>query len=268
MNDKAIVSLVIGEETRNMFDSHFKSSWELYAAKHGYDIVLVDKPIDMTSPAWERTAHWQKCLILEHEKVRPYERVAWIDADIAINHFSAPSIIDTVEPGRIGVVGYLRGSAAVETYREAGLPDDVDVLANTGVIVLEPEKDRDLMRHVYDTCAEGPKSGKENVPLSYHLFKSSRAVELDPRFNVDWSNEIHTKFRFLYNTTHPLRDLMAAYCVHTAWYDSYFLHFINQTLDGIGEDGEIIYSHNTRQDMKLLTTEIQDPRWLVVNIRQ
>jgi hypothetical protein len=36
--------------------------------------------------------------------------------------------------------------------------------------VLEPEKDRDLMRHVYDTCAEGPKSEKENVPLSYHLF--------------------------------------------------------------------------------------------------
>jgi hypothetical protein len=64
---------------------------------------------------------------------------------------------------------------------------------------------------------------------------------LDPRFNVDWSNEIHTKFKFLYNTTHPLRDLIAAYCVHTAWYDSCFLHFINQTQDGIGEDGEIIY---------------------------
>jgi hypothetical protein len=57
MNDRAIVSLVIGEETQNVFDSHFKSSWKLYAAKHGYDIVLIDKPIDTTSPAWERTPH-------------------------------------------------------------------------------------------------------------------------------------------------------------------------------------------------------------------
>ena len=239
----------------------------MYAAKHGYDIVLIDQPIDTSRLAFERTPNWQKCLILEHEKVRPYERVVWIDADIAINHFSAISIIETGEPVRIGVVGYNRDTAAVKTYRDAELPDDVGVFANTGVIVLEPETDRDLMRHVYDTCAESPKSGKENVPLSYHIFKSGRAVELDPRFNVDWTNEIQTKFRFLHNTTHPLRDLIAAYCVHTAWYDSYFLHFINQTLDGKGPDGEILYSHNTREDMKLLTTNIQDPSWLVVNFQ-
>ena len=49
MNNKAIVSLVIGEGTQNMFDSYFKSSWELYAAKHGYDIVLIDEIIDTTA---------------------------------------------------------------------------------------------------------------------------------------------------------------------------------------------------------------------------
>ena len=103
-HDKCLATLLIGEAYRDMWRQHFEKSWREYAKRHGYDIVVVDRHIDRSERGRKRTPHWQKCLILEHEEVRQYEHVVWVDADVIINFHTAPCIVGCNEPGKIGIV--------------------------------------------------------------------------------------------------------------------------------------------------------------------
>ena len=250
---KALVTLVIGEAFQKNFQRFFRASWDRYAARHGYDIVTIDQPIDPTPRYADRTPHWQKCLILEHPEVRRYDRVAWVDADILINHHSAPCIFAGVPEDSIGLVCYSsiygtgaqldnryhrhfrfvmdeiraeRGPAVPDIYKRAGLPGDLTDFSNTGVLVLRPESDAAILRAVYDGYGENEASSKENVPLSYHLHKHARIHQLDPRFNNDWSGELICNYPFLMTPSNAANHELRAMCVNTAWHNSFFLHFI------------------------------------------
>ena len=92
-NDKALVTLLIGDPVRDLWTRHMEKGWRRYAERRGYDIVLIDQFIDPTPRATERTPHWQKCLVLQHPQGAALPPCRWVDADICINPFAAPCIV-------------------------------------------------------------------------------------------------------------------------------------------------------------------------------
>lgn len=255
---KALTTLVIGDDYKAMWDKLYRRSVEAYAAKHGYELVVIDRPIDPGPRAAERTPHWQKCLILEHPALRDRDRVVWIDADIFVNFRTAPCIVehyDTVDAGRggIGAVPFgatflnaetvenrwdrahrygsgifkrERGPTPPERYAEAGLPDDQPDMVNTGVLVLRPDRHTAFLRDVYETGTENPHSAMEQMWLSYRMYRDGLLTPLDPRFNKIWSEELVQNYPFLMNSATRQQTPIIALCVTAAWLNGYFLHFL------------------------------------------
>jgi alpha-N-acetylglucosamine transferase len=262
MTDKALVTILIGEEYKQFWQNNCQKSWEQYANKHNYDIVLIEEPIQEDS----RTAHWQKLLIFEHPKVKKYDRVAWVDADIVINFAGAPCVFEATEEGTIGVVSRrakmtdekycevlewvqknnireaIQENAPMsieERYEKAGLEGDVNDSCNAGLMVLEP-KHREILERVYENYEANPLSSKENQFLSYEIFKYGNLTRLNPRFNTIFEMKLlqHYPFTRVQGENFSMKTL--AYIVNTIFYNSYFLHFIQ---------GE------TRQFINLVVTE-------------
>lgn len=252
-NKKALVSLVIGETYRNLWDKYCAQTWKPYAEKHGYDIILIDKHIDETPRGKERTPHWQKLLILEAEETQGYDHIVWIDTDITINFNTAPCIVESNNSEKVGVIRYnevylpefieggfsravrQNASAAVreagvisyaERYERCGLKNPVNDLINTGVLVLTP-KHKQLLRDVYDNYEETPLSAKENLPLSHHLLTNDMANGLDGRFNKVFDTELmhHAPYFFIPGIKLDTKTIFLI--VNSIYINSFFLHFID-----------------------------------------
>jgi hypothetical protein len=252
-NNKAIVTLVIGERYVNLWNKYCKSTWEPYAEQHGYDLVIIDEFIDTNKDtALSRSIHWQKLLILEHPATQGYDHLVWVDTDITMNYVTAPCIVESNNSDKVGVVQYnktyspemfdggfarsvqFNNSEAVRSvgkldypnrYKRADLPSDVDDMINTGVLVLS-KNHRDLLREVYDTYKENPFSAKENIPLSYHLLKNDLCNPIDGRFNkiLDLEMMHHMPHLFVPGVSTKLSTLF--HYVNACYINSYFLHFI------------------------------------------
>lgn len=274
---KALTTMVIGSDYRSMWDGLYRKSVEAYAARHDYELVVIDANIDPRPKAAERTPHWQKCLILEHPRLRDREHVAWIDADIFVNFRSAPCIVEhyrAADGGRggIGAVPWggtfttaeaidnrwhrahrfgsgifrrARGPTPPERYAEAGLPPDQPDMVNTGVLVLRPDRHAGFLREVYETGTENPHSAMEQMWLSYRIYQEGLLTPLDARFNKIWSEEVVQNYPFLLNTATRQQLPIIALCVTTAWLNGYFLHFL---ADGL-----------TRGDVRYILTMFDDP---------
>jgi hypothetical protein len=108
---KTIVTLAIGEKYLNNWKTYCKPTWEAYAAKYNYEIIVVDKPIKQLHEEKIRPLHWQKLFIFSHPEVSNYENVVFLDADIMINHHRAPCIVEAnkrIDETRIGAVAFDR----------------------------------------------------------------------------------------------------------------------------------------------------------------
>lgn len=229
LNRKAIATLAIGSRYRDLFERLCRPNWTRYAERHGYDLVVFDRPLDGSARAQARSPAWQKCLILEQPEITAYERVVWLDADILINP-DAPCACAGVPLGKIGAVDAYgtpsravyrdilerqyarwraRGVRFVENptpetfYRAWGLPGapegDADAVAQTGVLVLSPGHHRALLRHVYDAYDDkgGAEWNYEMRPLSYEIVKANLAAWLDGRFNMVVSDVFAWQYPFL-----------------------------------------------------------------------
>ena len=274
---KALATILIGEDYQQMWNGLYRRSVESYAAKHGYDLVIIDQALDPSDRATERTPHWQKCLILEHPDLRDRDHVVWIDADIFVNFHHAPCIVahyleQDEGRGGIGAVPFSaainspehldnrwdrahrygnglfkrdRGPTPPERYAEAGLPDDQSDMVNTGVMVLSPEKHAAFLRDVYETGTENPLSAMEQMWLSYRMYSEGRITPLDGRFNKIWSEELVQNYPFLMNEPMRRHLPLIALSVTTAWLNGYFLHFL---ADGF-----------SRGDVRYIMTQFSDP---------
>jgi hypothetical protein len=254
MNDKVIVTLLIGDTYRRAWDKTYRRCLELYTAKHGYDILAIDDYLDRGPLGTARPPHWQKLLILEHPDVRRYEHAVWVDADILVNPHHAPCIVGaTAEPEKIGVVPYSsselgtprradnryhrrgyggRSPRFADWYRSHGIAaaddPDVDDFTNTGVLVLRPRLHAEFLRWIYDNGREIAGAHQENGPLSYHLFRRGLATPVDERFNVSWSGDVHEHYPFLLSRRNFDNRMLVSLCVNAAWNNAYFLHFVGE----------------------------------------
>lgn len=250
---KCIVTIVIGEAYQTTWDRTYRRCMEAYAARHGYDLVIIRDYLDPGPVGRTRSPHWQKLLILDHPRVKSHQHAVWIDADILVNHHHAPCIVTATGPTeKIGVVTYSVAEAGTprrldnrynrrhETsgsypdfsawYRSHGIVGGNDPVINdfinTGVLVLQPRHHAEFLRWVYDNAKESPGAHQENGPLSYHILRRDLAAPIDERFNVSWNNEIVEHYPFLMSRTNYYDTKLLRLCVNAAWHNAFFLHFI------------------------------------------
>lgn len=226
---RAIVTLLIGAKFQERWRRLCRANWQTYADRHGYDLVVLEQPLDDSARASGRSPSWQKCLALGSSAVRRYRQVVWIDADVLFNLIGAPDICETVPETRVGAVDSFadpspeenrlaldrlwkmhgRNQDATQRYTK---PEDVyrnygptveplSRMLNAGILVMSPVCHADLFRRVYDTYEDrGNPSYYENVPLSYELLKHDLVQWLDPRFNHLWAWSKYLHYLFLHDS--------------------------------------------------------------------
>jgi hypothetical protein len=260
---KAIVTLAIGDYYRNQWEELCRSNWTEYANKHGYDLFCLDKPLDLSARATDRSAAWQKCLILSVDFAKRYEQIVWVDADILINNSCAPCIASAVPVENVGGVNLWSAPGTAEFqralfrlrqiwrpketfqpvriraanyYTDWGLPNGFGDIITTSVLVLSPRHHKHLLEHVYYNYEDRgePSWNYEMRPLSYEIIKSGALTILDCRFSTSWSVQMALHYPFLLtreSSAFSGRDYGAEWdqllrcCLNIAFHNSFFLHF-------------------------------------------
>ena len=221
---KVIVTIAIGDMHYNFWKKYASKSWELYAEKHGYDIICFQEPLDNSERAKKRSVSWQKCLILNDPKVKQYDRVVWLDSDIIINHFDAPCIVSTVKEDAIGVVNAWEFSEVnyhflqkrminyckrhrlpyynigKQYFIDYGLPAVSDKAVQGGVLVLNPSHHSKIMEAVYFNYEDNRPAywHYEMRPISFEIISSNLCQWIDNRFNYVVENLKLTRYYHRY----------------------------------------------------------------------
>lgn len=233
---RAIVTMLVGDRYISEWDQYCRNNWLAYGKRHDCDVVVLTEPVLPSAVTRERTLHWQKLLIPSLPALRQYQQVAWLDGDILINSSHAPSIFESHDPERIGVVDILprmrqrldgmtveqrwvylllraqsiskdqpwAGMAAYESgfgnpYASDGLEPAPKEFINTGVLVFNPERHAAFFRTVFKKYPRNSRNGDfEQTPLSFEILASGQAQLLDSRFNTIWALEAAHHYPFLF----------------------------------------------------------------------
>lgn len=264
---KAIVTLIIGKYYQERWYKLCAENWRRYAEVHGYDIVCIDTPLDNSPRAQSRCPAWQKCLILGDERVKKYDRIVWIDSDILINP-NSPCVVAGVPDQKIGAVEMFTGplgesfpgekqllvDRAIEVWKwpfrngrefyfNSGLPDNLDLVVQTGVMVLSPRHHHFILEHTYHSYEEVRNGHFEMESLSYELVKAGYVHWIDYRFNRLWFECMLRDYPFLLprktldntvvrawkrftrgNSKLPPKAITTR-CLNSSFINNYFLHF-------------------------------------------
>ncbi len=197
----ALVTLILGWPYRLVWREVCEPTWSAYAARHGYDVIAIDRPLDTSKRAAMRPLYWQKLLVLRPDLANGYDRVVWIDADIVINP-EAPSVTDGVPIEKIGLTDESRFPSPQEhrdlqlrmanTHERAGNLAHAAVARTsaatspapqTGVMVLSPRHHRAILEAVYH-------DKEQDIPVAEQVYAGRAILEndlahwIDPRFNA------------------------------------------------------------------------------------
>jgi hypothetical protein len=211
---KAIVTFTIGEPMGAFWQKYSLPTWKKYATRHGYDLVVFNRPIDNSERAKARSISWQKLLLAGNPGLAAYDVIVWIDADIVINHRLAPCIASTMTSNRVGICEETEFPSAplfsemkkrygqlviadaakrgilhpLDPHRRYGFAQPAKASFNGGLMVWRPAMHRQFLEEVYTQYEDkGPYTLYEQVPLSYRLAEAGLYETLDPKFNMQFS---------------------------------------------------------------------------------
>lgn len=205
---RALVTLALGAQYLARWRALAMPGFAAYAARHGYDAIVVVGHLDKSWRALKRSPAWQKCLILSQPWSAQYVRVVWVDAD-CVPKADAPDICEDVPVECVGAntvfeqfsdvefqilierhYGYrvaVRDARAAfaavqaEVYRTDGFADPPGPMMHTGVLVLSPAHHRALLESAY--AYESVNRWYEQTALSYLTLKAGAMHGFNPRFN-------------------------------------------------------------------------------------
>lgn len=212
---RAIVTITLGKKHQKLWSKICKENWTQYCKKHSLDLIVIDTPLDSSERGLSRSPSWQKCLILNHPRVKEYEQVAWLDSDIIINNENAPNIFSGIQTHEIGGVkdwvyptpelykkmkeaqnnyaelincATLKEDTISQYYTNFRLPNEFNDVVQGGVLVFSPKHHKELLEKVYYNYEDKGANywHYEMRPLSYEILKSGNLKWLDERFNRIW----------------------------------------------------------------------------------
>ncbi len=245
MGKSAIVTMVVGDRYRESWRRFCLPNWTGYARRHGFDVCVIEQPIDSSDTARGRGLSWQKLLIGTLERLRQYDYLIWIDADIVINPGEVPSILDGLEPGRVGAVRYhallshpmfsaayqrlCRGRPPSEfcarIFQGYGLRGDPSQMIQAGVLAI-PARVLPFLESIYRRYpSPGHEQYQEQPILSSELSTAGLTQFLDEKFNAVW---------YEYKQALGIADdypEISKLLVRKILGDVYFLHFAGNQQD-------------------------------------
>ncbi len=256
---KAIVTLAVGEKYETLWRDYSEAGWRAYAARHGYDLIVLPELLDRSERGRSRSPAWQKCLVLGPEVAGSYDRVLWLDADIAVNP-AAPCVVSGVPVEKIGATDEHRypsramrqkiinglvqhwtrlrrpeAARICASYLDPaayhglfpGVPRRHSHIVQTGVLVLSPVHHRDLFERVYRDFEDpgGAEMNYEMRPMSHLIQEERLAHWLDSRFNALFLYLIQQQQLQLGRFGTPFSDFEAATLARKWLSENYFLHF-------------------------------------------
>lgn len=254
---KAIVTFVVGQATADMFNNYVYESWKRYAARHDYELIVLDEPVRPNALTPERPIVFQRLILFEHPALKGFDDVVYVDADIIINYRDAPCILSQHGGGGIGMTetafdqGWVdpveytafAGRMAQEG-RCDGFADDQEALKNVvlrnlqtvdpawqravfmnaGVLVLNRVRHADFLEDIFDRYNDDViYPGAEQTILTYELLRSGNHTRLQDAFNRYWIQVRAGHYPFL--LTGDRSPELLRWCVTAALCNSYFLHF-------------------------------------------
>jgi hypothetical protein len=244
----AIATICLGDSYRASWENYCKKNWEIYAHRHGFDLVMFSSPLDTSKRAASRSPAWQKLLVLE--SLDKYERVVWLDSDIVIN-VGAPSVIEAVPLGKVGAVmsgdamhpdlrpislarvlkvphheAILPGAweqVQAAYYKRAGVASRWTDVLQTGVLVID-HSHRKLLRTVYETYPD-ELLHYEQFPLSVAVLEARLHHPINSRFNMLFGDDAAIHYPYIFDRRFSANADLAKLAVLTALSNAYFLHF-------------------------------------------
>jgi hypothetical protein len=253
MNENAIVTLAIGESYLRLWQKYCASSWQAYARKYQFDLIVLTEPLDYSTIASSRSVAWQKCLTLSQPFAQHYRQVVLLDCDIVINHEQAPNIIEQTPAHFVG--GVISGSHLQEDlrvvllsrltgtryeyrprlkhwredqknfYSQHGLSPIEAGIVQTGVLVANPERHRAVFEKVYSTRFPIEDRGYEQIPLSHALLTAGIFQGIDTRFNSVFYETLVVHYPFLMNRSLSEFEVLVRHAVRSQFENNFFLHF-------------------------------------------
>ena len=195
MAAKILTTFAIGQRYEALWNTYCKASWEHFAARHGYELVVINKMLRVDS----RSPSWQKLALPEY--FANAEQVLFVDADIIFSkHSQDPSAL--LQDGRVGVVPEPRGAnyrrsvrlwagkshimSAPEYYQRTGqIESQADIVYNCGVLLFSPSTAKELFERVWRDYKET--IYYEQPALSHELVTTGLVQTLPEDFNTNWS---------------------------------------------------------------------------------
>jgi hypothetical protein len=252
-NETAVVTLVIGEQHLSYWRKYCQPTWETYARKSNYDLIVISEPLDKSAEASSRSPAWQKCLVLSQPFAAQYRQIVLLDSDIVINAAAAPKINEQVSIDQIG--GVISGSQIHDDlrlvllnrltgqpvtyereqqqwhayqamyYSQFGLPPIDAGIVQTGVLVASPLHHGEIFEGAYRTeFADVQHRSFEQVPLSHAILSSGLFRQIDTRFNSVFYETMLVTYPYLLQENLPIRDLVAMCAVQAEFANNFFLH--------------------------------------------
>lgn len=243
-NSVAITTMVIGDRYCDLWQRFCAPNWRAYAARHGFDICVIDRPLDTSQIAQRRGFSWQKLLIGTVPALEFYETLVWIDADIVINPAS-PSILAGTPADRVGAVRYhallsqplfsaghakLAGgmtpeAASASIFRGFGLRAENRRLIQGGVLTI-PRHHLPFLEQIYRRYpTPGSEQQQEQPFLSWELCSADLLHLLDDKFNAVW---YEYKYGVYFGDN---QDAINRVVIRRLLTEVYFLHFAGNHQD-------------------------------------
>lgn len=258
---KALVTLATDKYV-GIWEKYCQTNWAPYAEKHGLDIIVLTERISPPEARHGRTVHWDKCLILSQDYAADYDAIAWLDSDIVINHYTAPSVFDGWDPTKVRALSLVNGIPDLERknarvtelrrrwvnprygekyidvpayYRKGGYESFPEDYINGGVMLFSVTNHRTFLETVfakYEDAAQRDLSWMEQTAVSYELFTQDDLHQPLPyAFNTLWDLEVGDKYPFLYFEEYNDNKDLAAQIRQTAILNTYFMHFLGLKLE-------------------------------------
>jgi len=245
MGKSSIVTMVVGDRYRDLWQRFCAPNWKAYAARHGFGLFVIDRPLDDSPIAKARGFSWQKLLIGTVDDLAGSDTLIWIDADIVINAEAAPSILDGLSPHHVGATRYhallrhpmfeaaYRRLTAGKTheefcasiFRSHGLPYHADRLIQGGVLVV-PRERLPLLETTYRKYSGAGSEQQQEQPFISHELAAADATQLiNGRFNAAWY-----EYKFALGFGDEDADFNRR-LVRKVLSDVYFLHFAGNQQD-------------------------------------
>ncbi len=245
MAKSAIVTMVVGDRYRTLWERYCAPNWTAYASQHGFDIRLIDHPLDASELARRRGLNWQKLLIGAIPELGSYEHLVWVDADIVINARDAPSILEGMPSDRIGAVryhallrhplfaaahrricgGYSPDAFCAGIFENHGLAGDPTQMIQTGVLAI-PRGLAGILESIYEKYpVAGAEQYREQAYVSHELSAAGLIHFLDEKFNAVW---YEYKYGLYFGDARPEENREL---VRRVLAEVYFLHFAGNLAD-------------------------------------